>query len=212
MTDDLINRLASEVKPVRPLAMQRLLLGAVLLTGSFAVVSMLMWLGMRPDMAIATGTMIFWTKFGYTLALAVLGGIATLVLARPGGHTRWPGLAALALLALVLIGAVIQLGRAEPAEMMPLVIGGTSLVCPWRIVVLALPILFGSILALRRMAPSSPGLAGFAAGVMAGGAGAWIYSFACAENGMMFLALWYTLGILIVGTLGAVLGRLLLRW
>ena len=78
--------------------------------------------------------------------------------------------------------------------------------------VLGLPILFGAILALRRLAPRNPTLAGFAAGIMAGGAGAWVYSFACAETGMMFLALWYTLGILIVGVIGAVLGRWLLRW
>jgi hypothetical protein len=47
---------------------------------------------------------------------------------------------------------------------------------------------------------------------MAGGTGAWIYSFACPENGIMFLALWYTLGVLLVASLGAVLGRFLLRW
>ena len=47
---------------------------------------------------------------------------------------------------------------------------------------------------------------------MAGGTGAWVYSFACDEAGMMFLALWYTLGIVIAGAFGAVLGRFLLRW
>jgi len=167
---------------------------------------------MRPDMDSAMSTMSFWTKFGYTLALAILGGAATVVLARPDGKTRWPWAAALALIALLLVIAVIQLARTEPAVMMPLVLGGTALVCPWRILVLGLPILFATILALRRMAPASPTLAGFAAGIMAGSAGAWIYSFACAEIGMMFLALWYTLGILIVGAVGALLGRLLLRW
>ena len=212
MTDDLIARLSSDLKPVRPMAMQRLLLGAVLLSGTVAVIAMNMWLGMRPDMDTAMATMSFWTKFGYTLGLAALGGVATLVLARPDGHTRWPWLAAIGLLAFLLVVAIVQLARAEPDAMMPLVLGGTSLVCPWRIVILGLPILFGALLALRRFAPANPTLAGFAAGIMAGGTGAWIYSFACAETGMMFLALWYTLGILIVGALGAVLGRYLLRW
>ncbi|HEY0034360.1 MAG TPA: NrsF family protein, partial [Devosia sp.] len=66
--------------------------------------------------------------------------------------------------------------------------------------------------ALRRMAPTRPALAGFAAGIMAGGTGAWVYSFACAENGIMFVALWYTLGILLVAGLGAALGRVFLKW
>lgn len=157
-------------------------------------------------------TMNFWTKFAYTLAVAVLGGVATITLARPDGRIRWPWYVALGLLAVLVILAFVQLARAEPDEMMPLIMGGTSQVCPWRIVVLGLPILLGAILALRRLAPRNPTLAGFAAGIMAGGTGAWIYSFACAETGMMFLALWYSLGILIVGGIGAVLGRFLLRW
>ena len=212
MTDELIARLSADLKPVRRMAMARLLVGATLLSGIVAVVAMNMWLGMRPDMDAAMGTMNFWTKFSYTLAVAVLGGVATLALARPGGRIRWPWYAALGLLALLVILAFIQLARAEPDDMMPLIIGGTSLVCPWRIVVLGLPVLLGAILVLRRFAPSNPTLAGFAAGIMAGGTGAWVYSFACAETGMMFLALWYTLGIVTVGAIGAVLGRFLLRW
>ena len=212
MTDELIARLSADLKPVRRMAMARLLVGATLLSGIVAVIAMNMWLGMRPDMDAAMGTMNFWTKFSYTLAVAVLGGVATLALARPGGRIRWPWYAALGLLALLVILAFIQLARAEPDDMMPLIIGGTSLVCPWRIVVLGLPVLLGAILVLRRFAPSNPTLAGFAAGIMAGGTGAWVYSFACAETGMMFLALWYTLGIVVVGAIGAVLGRFLLRW
>jgi hypothetical protein len=212
MTDELIAKLAAEVKPVRSRAMERLLLGAVLVSGLVAALAMLMWLGMRPDMATATETMMFWTKFSYTLGLAGLGGAATLVLARPGGRTSWPWLGAIGLLAVVLVGAFGQMAWAGPGRMMPLVIGDTFLIGPLRIMILALPILLAAMLALRRMAPTRPALAGFAAGFMAGGTGAWIYSFACPENGIMFLALWYTLGVLLVAGLGAMLGRFLLRW
>ncbi|WP_137152889.1 DUF1109 domain-containing protein [Devosia sp. FKR38] len=212
MTDDLIARLSADLKPVRPMAMQRLLIGATLLSTIVAIAAMLMWLGMRTDMPVAVWTMSFWTKFGYTLIIAALGGVATLILARPDGRTTWPWRAAIAILAALLVVAIVQLVRAEPEEMMPLVVGSTSLVCPWRIVLLGLPMLLAAILALRHMAPANPTLAGFAAGIMAGGAGAWVYSFACAENGMMFLALFYSLGIVMVGAIGAVLGRFLLRW
>ena len=212
MTNDLIDRLSSELKPVRRHAMRRLVLGAVLVSGVIAAIVMLGWLGPRADMATARMTVIFWTKFGYTLALAVLGGVATLVLARPDGSIRWPWMAAPALLALVFGAGLVQLAAAEPDQMMPLVIGGTSLVCPWRIVALSLPVLVALLLALRRLAPASPTLAGLAAGLFAGGTGAWVYSFACGENGVMFLALWYSLGIAIVAALGALLGRFLLRW
>ena len=212
MTDELIARLADDLKPVRPNALPRLLIGAVLVSAVVAAVAMLMWLGTRADIATAPGTMMFWTKFAYTLALAMLGGAATLALARPDGSIRWPWVMAPLLLALVLVGAMIQLAQAQPGEMMPLIVGGTSLVCPWRIVVLALPALLGLMLAMRRLAPANPTLAGLAAGLFAGGTGAWVYSFACGENGMMFLALFYTLGIALVAGLGALLGRFMLRW
>ncbi|HEV7346100.1 MAG TPA: DUF1109 domain-containing protein [Devosia sp.] len=212
MTDELIARLSADLRPVRRTAMARLLLGATILTTIVAALAMNMWLGMRPDMDAAMGTMSFWTKFSYTLSVALLGAVATLALARPDGRIRWPWWLALGLLAVLVILGFIQLSRAEPEMMMPLVMGGTAQVCPWRIIVLGLPVLLGAVLALRRLAPRSPTLAGFAAGIMAGGAGAWVYSFACAETGMMFLALWYTLGIVAVGVLGALLGRFLLRW
>jgi len=210
MTDDLIARLSADLKPVRPMAMQRLLIGAILLSGIVAVIAMLALLGMRPDMEAASGTMMYWTKFAYTLALGLLGLAATLVLARPDGRTRWPWLAAIALLGALLVLAVVQLARAD--DMMLLIMGSSIRRALTYIPVFSLPVLLGALLALRRLAPRNPTLAGFAAGIMAGGTGAWIYSFACDETGMMFVALWYTLGIVIVGALGAVLGRFLLRW
>ena len=210
MTDDLIARLAADLKPVRPMAMRRLLIGALLLSGVLAVLAMLMLLGMRPDMETAAVTMIYWTKFSYTLALALLSLAATLVLARPDGSTRWPWLAAVALLALLLVLAIIQLARAD--DMMPMIMGSSIIRSLTYIPILSLPVLLASMLALRRMAPTRPALAGFAAGIMAGSTGAWIYAFACTETGMMFLALWYTLAIMLVGAVGAVLGKFLLRW
>ena len=210
MTDELIARLAADLKPVRRMAMARLLIGATILSAIVAVIAMMMLLGMRPDMAAASATMAYWTKFGYSLALAVLGFAATLVLARPDGRTRWPWLAAIALLAALLVLAIIQLARAE--DMMPLIMGSSIRRALIHIPLFSLPILLGATLALRRLAPRNPTLAGFAAGIMAGGTGAWVYTFACNETGMMFLALWYTLGIIIVGGIGAVLGRFLLRW
>ena len=210
MTDELIARLSADLKPVRRMAMARLLIGATVVSTVIAILAMLMLLGMRPDMETASATMIYWTKFGYTLALGLLGLAATLVLARPDGRIRWPWLAAIGLLAALLVLAVFQLAQAE--DMMPLIMGSSIRRALTYIPVLSLPVLFGALLALRRLAPRNPTLAGFAAGIMAGGTGAWVYSFACDEAGMMFLALWYTLGIVIAGAFGAVLGRFLLRW
>jgi hypothetical protein len=212
MTDDLIARLSADVRPVRRGILWQLLIGALLAGGVVAAIAMYMMLGLREDIATAPTTMIFWTKSFYTFALAVFGFCATMVLARPDGRTRWPWIAAVGLGVLLAVGAVMQLMIMPADQTMHLVVGGSNLVCPWYIVGLSLPVLAGVMLVLRRMAPANPTLAGFAAGLFAGGTGAWIYSFHCGENGMMFLTLWYTLGILIVAALGALIGRFALRW
>lgn len=72
MTDDLINRLTGELKPVSRHAMQRLLLGHALLGMVAGVVIMLAFLGARHDLAAAMATPAFWSKLCYAaLLLAV---------------------------------------------------------------------------------------------------------------------------------------------
>jgi hypothetical protein len=212
MTDDLIARLSADLRPVRRGIMWQLLIGALLVGGILAAIAMYMMLGLREDIATAPTTMIFWTKSFYTFALAVFGGCATIVLARPDGRTRWPWIAAIGLAILLAVGASLQLMMMPPEQTMHLIVGGSALVCPFYIIGLSMPVLAGVLLVLRRMAPARPTLAGFAAGLFAGGAGAWVYTFHCGENGMMFLTLWYTLGILVVAALGALIGRFALRW
>jgi hypothetical protein len=55
-------------------------------------------------------------------------------------------------------------------------------------------------------------MTGAIAGLLAGATGAFIYAFHCDESAAPFVALWYTIGISLVGLLGAALGRILLRW
>ncbi|EFG35708.1 hypothetical protein IB60_15035 [Brucella abortus LMN1] len=93
-----------------------------------------------------------------------------------------------------------------------LVWGYTALVCPWLIGLISLPTLASLLLAIRKLAPARPTLAGFAAGLVSGGIGVLVYAFHCPESGLPFIALWYTLGIVGTGVLGALGGRFCLRW
>jgi hypothetical protein len=70
----------------------------------------------------------------------------------------------------------------------------------------------GALWPLRQSAPTRLTEAGAGAGPFAGSEGAFVYAFYCTEDAMPFVALWYTLGILLTATLGAFLGRALLRW
>lgn len=212
MSDDLLDRLTADLKPTPPRALQARLLGWAGLGIVLSAIIMLAWLGPRPDMMEAPGTMMFWTKFAYTTSFAILGGIAALNLARPGGKLRRQ-LVILAILVLMVgAGGLVQLVLMGPDQMGRLVMGNTALRCPFYIVALAAPIYAATIFAMRRAAPTNPTLAGFAAGLFAGGAGVWVYAFHCTESGMPFIAIWYTAGVLATALLGAAIGRFALRW
>ncbi|WP_055045470.1 NrsF family protein [Devosia sp. A16] len=212
MSDDLLDRLVADLKPTPPAALPARLFGWAGLGVVLSALLMLAWLGPRPDMMEAPGTMMFWTKFAYTAIFAVVGGVAALNLARPGGSLRRQVIGLAILVLLVGAGGLVQLVLMGPDQMSRLVMGSTALRCPFYIVALSVPIYAGIVFAMRRAAPTNPTLAGFAAGLFAGGAGVWVYAFHCTESGMPFIAIWYTAGVLATALLGAVIGRFVLRW
>lgn len=211
-TDDLIDSLARGLQPVRPHALLRLLtkalLPGVLLSGAF----ILFLHGLRPDIISAMSLPAFWVKSFYPLALAINGICAVLIVARPGGLPKSAGLTSIGVYMLLAMLGLWQL-HASPAMDYPKLIFGVSYwFCPLIIVASAAPVFFANIWFLRRCAPTRYRLAGFTAGMMAGAIGAWTYSWACIENGLPFVALWYSLGIVLCGLIGMALGPRLLRW
>lgn len=212
MADDLIDRLATDLRPVpRNLLDRRLALG--LATGMLAAaVLMLAWLGPRPDLANAIVTPIFWAKFAFTLVLTIAGFAAARKLSRPAGRLRNAAIATVAIIAVTGIAGIVQMMNAAPGEVRNLIMGGSALLCPFYIVALSGPIYVVSILVMRRLAPTNLSAAGFAAGLLSGAAGAFVYAFHCTESGLPFITLWYTAGILATALIGAALGRYVLRW
>ncbi|MHA6297305.1 NrsF family protein [Devosia sp. CAU 1758] len=212
MTDDLIARLSSDLKPVPPRALERRLWTALAvgIAGSLLLGPLFLDLVMGRPFGGAWGSAMFWGKLAFTLGLGLLGLIAVPALSRPDGRLVWPLLAAVALALSAL--AMGTMGWMQADWAMPMLMGGTALVCPWLIILTAAPMLAMLLGAMRRFAPASPTLAGLAAGLLAGGFGAAAYAFYCGETSMMFMAVWYSLGIALTALLGAVLGRFLLRW
>lgn len=211
-TDDLIAALASDVEPMPPNKVGRTI-GLGLAVG--AVVSaavMVLWLGVRADLMHAMMTGPFWMKFAYALSVAVLGFGLIDRLARPDGQGGVFGALILAPLGVMVALAVYQLVGAPEDLRMRMMLGGSYQVCARNIVILSTPIFFGLFWALRLLAPTRLTWTGAVAGVLAGAAGTFIYAFHCNESAAPFVAIWYTIGIAAVGALGALLGRLTLRW
>lgn len=212
MTDDLIARLSADLRPVPPRTLERRLWRAALL--GLVITALAAWLILdrmlgRPFGGAFGGPM-FWVKFGYTLAFGLIGLAAAPVLTRPEGRIAWPLVAVGLLLATALGLGTMDWMRADWA--MPMLMGNTAMVCPWLITLTGLPILVLLLQAMRGLAPRSPTLAGLCAGLVAGGLGAWAYAFYCGETGMIFMAVWYSLGMAMTALLGAVIGKFTLRW
>lgn len=212
MTDDLIARLSTDLQPVPPRALERRLWLALAigLVATLLVGPLVLDLLVGRPFGGAWGSSMFWGKLAYTIGLGGLGLVAVPALSRPDRRLVWPLLAAGALVLLAL--GVGTMGWMQADWAMPVLMGGTALVCPWLIILTAAPLLAMLLGTMRRFAPASPTLAGLAAGLLAGGFGAAAYAFYCGETSMMFMAVWYSLGIALTALLGAIIGRVMLRW
>jgi hypothetical protein len=211
-TDDLIEALAGDPAPPPGQTVGRTLLLGLALGAVVSIAVMVLWLGVRPDLMNAMRTGPFWMKFAYALSVAALGFGLIERLARPDGEGGVFGPMLLVPLAIMTALAIYQLWG-EPEDLrMKMMLGSSYQVCARNIVIVSAPIFLGLFWAVRSLAPTRLTLAGAVAGVLAGAAGTFIYAFHCNESAAPFVAIWYTLGTVSVGALGALLGRSLLRW
>ncbi len=211
-TDELITLLARDATPVNKGALPARLVAVVLVGALAAFIILVPWLGIRPDLAEAVGGMTYWMKTIYTLGLGVSGFALVERLSRPDakGLFGWilVGIFAVTIIAL----AVVQLASTSPDQMRAAFMGATWDKCPWRILALSLPGLVLILWAMRHLAPTRLALAGAAAGLLAGGVAATVYGIHCAETAAPFVALWYSVGVILSAGLGALLGPRVLRW
>jgi hypothetical protein len=178
-------------------------------------VSMAMLLGLlrvRADLAEAVMLPLFWLKVAFAASMACAGVSIAARLARPGARPgAGPAAAGLAV-SLVWIVALAELALAEPSRRVPMMLGHTWVACPWLIAMLSAPLLATNLWAMRGLAPTRLRAAGFACGMSAGALAALIYCLHCPEMAPPFVAIWYLLGILVPGAIGALIGPRLLRW
>lgn len=209
-TSDLIDALAAGAGPAPRAPVARRLV-PVALAGWFVAASAAFG-SIGPAPAVMLSGAALWTKLGYAGLLAVAAGWLTARLARPVSRTRGPVRAVIGVVAAMSAAGALSFASAPSGERLAHVVGHSSLICPWAVLLLSLPALAGAMLALRTLAPTRPRLAGLAAGLFAGSLGALGYALACEETSITFVAIWYSLGIALAAALGAWLGPRVLRW
>jgi len=210
-TEDLIGALVVDGEAVTPPLARRFLLaiaaGAVLTALVFTVL-----VGPRHDIAAAAATPRFLLKFVEAAGLAAAAGLTALRLLRPAADRR-AGRLALALVVLLVVAAVIGEALLVPADQWGRRLVGTNWYhCLALVPFLGLPPFALALWAARDGAATDPGRTGAAVGLVAGGIGAFFYAANCIDDSPFFVATWYTLAVLALAGLGALIGRRILAW
>lgn len=209
-TDTLIDWLAREAGPApRGLALRRLSLamavGVVCSMVAALVVMGLVPLNVRAD----TG---WWMKVFYSASIALVAAWWLSREAKPAmrsGAAPWTTVAVWVVMVLIALASVASMSAPERLGAW---LGHSWKICPLNILMLSLPALAMTFWALRGLAPTRPRRAGGVAGALAGALGATGYSLGCIEVEPMFVATWYTMGIVLTALVGAWLGPRVLRW
>jgi len=211
-TDQLIEQLAREVRPV-PRRSRTLRLALGVGAGGIVTLAVLaLTIGIRPDLSAALRGFPFWMKWIYTVSLGIGAVAITARLAQPEPVRLarfWPIM--LPFLLLAILGA-IELAHTPSRLWLDMWLSKTWKICPWLVLALSTPIFVGLLWSFRKLAPTRLRAAGAAAGLTAGAWAAALYCLHCPEVSAIFVLTWYTLGIALAGGLGALIGPRLLRW
>lgn len=211
-TEELIQSLAAQTRPVSAHAVeQRLSLGLVA-GGAVTLALVITTMGLRPDLPGAMMNARFLMKAAYTIVLGVVAILAVAHVARPeAARVRGAWLIAVPV-ALLGVLAAIELATTPSEYWLPMWLGSSWRQCSMRVGVLSLPIFIGLLWSFRRLAPTNLRAAGAVAGLAAGAFGATLYGLHCPEVSASFVVTWYSLGIAIPTAIGAIFGPQLLRW
>jgi hypothetical protein len=208
-TDDLIELLVKDSAPWR---FRSILAGAIAGGIIIAAISFFVGIGVRPDISEAANSNRFLFKFIVTVSLAVTAIWVTLSVGRPDGSLAHRGLALAIAPALLACAVVVELLVLPESQWIPGLVGHNARLCLTLIPLLSIGPLACLLAALRKGAPSSPGLAGAVAGLAASGIAATFYAAHCTDDSALFVITWYPIATLIVTTASYLIGRKVLRW
>ncbi len=177
-----------------------------------AAVVFFLAIGPRPDIMIAMHTVRFLLKFVFTIVLAVTAFGLIRALSTPGASiaraVAWMAAAPL----LVAIAVALELFMVPEPMWGTRMVGSNMMICMGFIPLIGIGPLAVFIWMLRYGAPTRPVLAGAVAGLLAGGLAATFYAAHCFDDSPLFVATWYTIAIAVLAGLGALGGRLFVRW
>lgn len=211
-TDDLITLLARQpdalpkAHPARDTAL------AVFAGLGTAFLLMALVLGLRPDLAEAVASPLFWQKIGALALLAVVAGVAAYRSGLPGRALRSTERLRWAAPAWLAVATMVTVVSAPAGERLGLFHSPTILVCLTMVPLLSVLPAAAMVWALRRAAPTEPARAARAVGWIAGAIGAFAYAFHCQADQPGYVLVWYGLAVIATVALTQATAMRWLRW
>ncbi|EGF92730.1 hypothetical protein ABI_11670 [Asticcacaulis biprosthecium C19] len=212
MSDALIDDLAKDLKPVKPMRTWPMWLGAgigLVLAAAYVIG----FYGLRPELDGGTFTFMAIGKPLLFLLTGVSALWAVSGLVRPEGWLKWRHILPIAAMFVLVTGALmLDLGRSGMAGVSDGLNGGV-LLCYMTIVcggIAGLVVLWR--LWLRRAATSHPVTLGAMAGLAVGSLMAAAYSLHCNMDAPVYILAVYGVAVAVVTAAAALIGGKLLRW
>jgi hypothetical protein len=187
---------------------------ALAFLGGVALIALVFALaiGARADLSEAIWTTRVIFKMAVVIALAIVGFGLLMQLGRPTGRfTSWVWLV-VAVTAALVAGVVFELAVVPSGQWITSLNGTNRMLCLVAVPALSIIPLAGAFAGLRHGAPRDAVWAGAGAGLAAGAVGATLYALNCNNDSPLFVATWYPIAIGMVVLLGAMIGRVALRW
>lgn len=174
----------------------------------------IIWLTLRPEYSaeLPSYDKAFAFKLLFAVTIVAIAFPTVRNLCVPGRKSGWGPILFVATFTLVAILVARKISNAPVSEWSHHA-GATSwLECLWQIPALAAPAFLILTAAIRQLAPTNLASTGAFAGLLAGGIGAIGYALHCHDDFVIFVVLFYSLAILEVALIGALLGPRLFRW
>lgn len=184
------------------------LLAGVCITGAIFSVAF----GFRADIGTYAAKIAIANKLAFAAALAILGVGVAGKLSYPVQSISRPFMLLIIPVLIVASLVAIELYQVGTTEWQARMTGKNLVFCLIMISLFAIPPLAAMLFALRAGAVTRPVTAGLFAGIGSAGFGSIAYALFCTDDSMLFVGVWYTAATIIVAVLGAILGKLILKW
>jgi hypothetical protein len=209
-TDQLIAELAASHRP--PGNPQVRIAAAIAVGWLVALAGLLVFLGPPLAELKHTGMASFAVKLGYTVSLGILSVMAAIAAGRPGSKLAGPVALIAVPVVMLFVIALLELATTDAAARHGMMFGTAYGDCVRSVALASIPVFVSLVWGYRILAPTRLPIAGFLIGLSAGAAGAMAFALYCHETSAAFLVMAYTPAMLIPALIGAIGGRMLLKW